>query len=300
MRLAANANDVRRVATTGAFGVVSMDGAAFDRGDGRFDKARFVQGVSMDGHRHVVVIGDTQAAIYGGRRGAPVLMELQADGAAENLFLQSLRQGGVAFASEAKIQRQGIGRLQHPFEIKRARRTGGGASPGGRPSAAAHHGGQSGSDGLMSLLRADEMNVRVDPAGGKDQPLTGDHFRGHPDYHAFRDSGHDIGIACLADPGNQAVLDAHIGFVNARVVHHKGVGNDTIQAIRLAHASGLALAFADGFAAAKFALVAVDRVVALDLQEERSVAEPDAIARGRAEHLGVMLAFHEVRHGGSG
>jgi hypothetical protein len=36
------------------------------------------------------------------------------------------------------------------------------------------------------------------------------------------------------------------------------------------------------------------------LQEERSVAEPDAIARGRAEHLGVMLAFHEVRHGGSG
>ena len=104
------------------------------------------------------------------------------------------------------------------------------------------------------------------------------------------------GLPGLADAGDQAVFDADVGFVNAGVIDDQGVGDDAIQRIRLAHARRLALAFANGFAAAEFAFVAVDREVALDFQNKRRVAQADAVARGRAEHLGVMPAFHFVRH----
>ena len=43
------------------------------------------------------------------------------------------------------------------------------------------------------------------------------------------------------------------------------------------------------------ALVAVDGQIALDLDPERGVRQPDAIARRRPEHLRVCLAPHDVR-----
>ena len=41
---------------------------------------------------------------------------------------------------------------------------------------------------LVGLLRADEVDVRVDAAGGDDQPLAGDHFGGDADDHLRRDA----------------------------------------------------------------------------------------------------------------
>ena len=37
---------------------------------------------------------------------------------------------------------------------------------------------------LVGLLRADEVHVGVDPAGGHDQPLAGDRLGGDADDHA--------------------------------------------------------------------------------------------------------------------
>ena len=59
--LAGDFDDVRRVAAAGAFGVVGMNGAAGNGGDGVLDEARFVERVGVDGDRDVESLGDTKA-----------------------------------------------------------------------------------------------------------------------------------------------------------------------------------------------------------------------------------------------
>ena len=128
------------------------------------------------------------------------------------------------------------------------------------------------------LLRADEMDVRVDAAGGEDQALAGDRFGGDADDHPRRDAGHDVGIAGLADAGDAAVLDADVGLADAGPVDDQRVGDDAVERVGIADAGGLAHAVAEHLAAAELALVAVDRGVVLDLGDETGVAEADAIA----------------------
>ena len=74
-------DDVRRVAAAGAFGVEGVDGAALERLYGVLDEAEFVQRVGMDHHLDVVIVGDGEAVVDRGRRGAPVLVQLQRAGA---------------------------------------------------------------------------------------------------------------------------------------------------------------------------------------------------------------------------
>ena len=93
VRQAGDADDVGRMAAAGAFGVVGVDGAAGDGGDGVFDEARLVERVGVDGDLDVEVVGDGQTAVDGGRRGAPVLVQLQAAGAGADLLLQRRRAG---------------------------------------------------------------------------------------------------------------------------------------------------------------------------------------------------------------
>ena len=50
---------------------------------------------------------------------------------------------------------------------------------------------------------------------------------------------------------------------------------------------GLAHAVADHLAAAELHLLAVERAVGLDLDEEVGVGEPDPVARGGAVHGGI-------------
>ena len=73
------------------------------------------------------------------------------------------------------------------------------------------------------------MDVRVDTAGGKNQAFAGDDFRGHANDHAGRYAGHDMRISRFSDGGNQAVLDADVGLVDAGVIDDHRVGDDAIQ-----------------------------------------------------------------------
>ena len=60
----------------------------------------------MDGDLDVELIGDAQAGVDGGRRGAPVFVQLQAHGAGVDLLAQRLGQAGVALAEEAEVHRE--------------------------------------------------------------------------------------------------------------------------------------------------------------------------------------------------
>ena len=111
MRNAARLDDVGRVAASGAFGVVGVNRAAFERRHRVFDESRFVERIGVDRHLNVVLFGYFQAAVDGGRRRAPVLVELQSHAAGRDLLDEALRQAGVALAEKSDVHRDHIGRL---------------------------------------------------------------------------------------------------------------------------------------------------------------------------------------------
>ena len=84
----------------------------------------------------------------------------------------SARPAGMAVLPlpvKPKFSGKRIHRLQHRPEIKRRGRAGRGASADRQARAAADHRGESSGDGFVRLLRADEMDVRVEPARRKNQ-----------------------------------------------------------------------------------------------------------------------------------
>ena len=54
----------------------------------------------------------------------------------------------------------------------------------------------------------DEMDVRIDAAGGEDVPFAGEDLGAGADLHARRDPIHQVAIAGFADAGDLPVLDA--------------------------------------------------------------------------------------------
>ena len=67
MHLAGDANDIGRVAAARSFRVIHVYGAAADRFERVLDKAGFVEGVGVDLHLEIIVIGDAQAAVDASR-----------------------------------------------------------------------------------------------------------------------------------------------------------------------------------------------------------------------------------------
>ena len=181
-----------------ALGVVGVDRAPLERGDGVLDKTGFIERVGVDRDLNIEPLGHSQAVVYRGGRGAPVFVQLQAHGAGPELFLKRGRQAGVALAQKTQVHRKGVGGLQHAPDMPGAGGAGGGVSARGRPRAAADHGGDAGHQGLLDLLRANEVNMRVDAAGGHDLALARDHLRARADGDA--DAGLNIGVAGLAYP----------------------------------------------------------------------------------------------------
>ena len=88
--LATHPDDIRRMATSGALGMIGMDRASLERPQSVLHESRFVQRVGMNGHLHVQFVGDPEAAIDRGRSRSPVLVKLQSDRAREDLLPQRL------------------------------------------------------------------------------------------------------------------------------------------------------------------------------------------------------------------
>ncbi len=146
---------------------------------------------------------------------------------------------------------------------------------------------------VLDLLRADEMDVAVDSAGGDDRTFAGDDLgRGADD---DSDVGLDVRIARLADTADAAVLDADIRLDDAQVIDDQRVGDDGVGDFMRA-ALALAHSVANDLAAAKLHLLAVDGMVLLHFDPEVGIRKPHAVARGRAEHLGISLPSDRACH----
>jgi hypothetical protein len=219
-------------------------------------------------------------------RGAPVFVQLEADGAGLDLLDQRLRQAGVALAGEADVHREGVGGLEHARQVPRTGGARGGVGAGGRAGAAADHGGDAAHQRFFDLLRADEVDVRVDAASGEDHAFAGDHFGAGADGDGH--VGLHVRVAGLADRGDAPVLEADVGLDDAPVVDDQRVGDQ-----RVDHFGGqqlaLALTVADDFAAAEFHFFAVGGEVFFDFDPQLGVGQAHLVADGGAEHVGVGL-----------
>ena len=249
-------------------------------------KPEFVERVGVDHHLHVVIVGDAEAAVDRRRRRAPVLVQFERAGAGLDLLDERGGLGGVALAGEAEVHRVRVRRLDHALDVPGAGRAGGGEGAGRGPGAAAQHRGDAGHQRLLDLLRADEMDVRVEAAGGEDLAFARDHFGPRPDDDG--DAGLDVGIAGLADRRDQPVLQADVGFDDPPMIEDDGVGDDGVDGAPRAGRLRLSHAVADHLAAAELHLLAVGGEILLDLDHELGVGEADPVAGRRAEHFGVV------------
>ena len=209
------------MATSGPLRVVGVDHAIPEGGDSVFDKARFVEGVGVNGNLDVFFVRHRKAVVDGRGGSAPVLMQFEGHGPGGNLLGQWLREAGVALAHESQVHRQAITRLQHLAQIPGPWGTGRGLGASCRARAPAEHGGDPGHQRFLDQLRADEVDVGIDTASGEDMAFTGNGFGAGTDDDV--DSGLGVGIARFADSGDVAIADAHIGFHDAPVVDDQRV-----------------------------------------------------------------------------
>ena len=135
--LAADPDDVGRVAASRAFRVIGVDGAALERADGFLHEPRLVQRVGVDRHLDVHLLGHRQAGVDGGGGRPPVFVELEPDGARLDLFPERIGPRGIPLAEKAEVDREPVRCLEHPVDVPGARRAGRGIGPGGGAGAAA-------------------------------------------------------------------------------------------------------------------------------------------------------------------
>src|SRR6266851_10349716 len=150
--------------------------------------------------------------------------------------------------------------------MPRAWGAGGRRGTGSGPGAAAEHRRDTAVERLVHQLRANEMDVRIDPAGGNDAVFSSDSLGPGPDHDV--DPGLDVGVAGLANAADAAVTDTDIGLDDAPMVEDHSIGDDGIDRAVGAGRLPLAHPVTDHLAAAELDLLAIDRAVALDLDDQ--------------------------------
>ena len=268
IRLAANFDDVRRVAAARAFRVVRVNRASLERADRILHVAGFVDRVGMNRDLHVELFRDRKRAIDGCGSRAPVFVQFQADRAGLDLLAQRLGRRAISLAEKTQIDGEAVGGLQHAMHVPSARRACRGVSASGRAGAAADQRREAARKRGLDKLRTNKMDVGVDSAGCYDFSFTGDHFRSRANDHAGGHAVHDVRIAGLADSHDAPASDSDVGLVDAAVVHDYCIRDDQIEsAIIGSRRRGLSHAVADHFAAAEFCFFAGSREVLFNFDE---------------------------------
>ena len=168
-----------------------------------------------------------------------------------------------------------------------------GASAGS--CAAAEHGGDARGDGLVRLLRADEVDVRIEASCGDNATFAGDNVGAGAHDHGWVHAIHDVRIASFANAYNHAFFDANVRFDDAAPIDNQRVRDHGIKGLGICPPTSLAHAFTQSLAAAKLAFVAIGRKVLFDLDPEVRGPETHKVARCRAKHAAVGFAGHGKR-----
>ena len=156
------------------------------------------------------------------------------------------------------------------------------------------------------------MDVTIVTAGREDRALAGDRLGRRADGHRVALAGLEVGknraksilnagISRVANADNATALDADVGLYDAEFgVENQRVGDYHVKRFGVLGQGRLAHAVADHLAAAELDLVAVAGAlgdeVALDLDEQISVAQTHLVAGGRPVNFRVLLSCESEWH----
>ena len=119
------------------------------------------------------------------------------------------------------------------------------------------------------------MNVRIDTTRGDDSALARNRLGSRSDKDV--DPRLNVGVARFADTADPAVADADIGFDDAPMVEDHGIGDDRVDRTIGAARLPLPHSVAEDLAAAEFDLLAMDRAVTFDLDDQIRIRQPQPI-----------------------
>ena len=219
-------------------------------------------------------------------------MDLEAAGPGLYLLAQGQGGAGMALGQKAHVHGHGFHGFEHTVYVPFPGGDGRAVRAVRRAYAAAEERGHAVGNGGLALLRGNEVDVRIDAAGRKDEVLAGNGVRGVA-HHEFRAHAvHDSRIARLTYARYHAVAYAHVGLDDAlHGVHDGHVSDDDIQHAAVAPGAGIAAhTGAKGLAAAVDGLVAVAAQVLFDFHVKVGVAKADAVPHGGAEQRRVFFS----------
>ena len=207
VRQARDLDDVGRVAAAGALGVEGVDGAP---GDGaRWCPRRSRNSFSVS----VWIITCTSIASATRRQqsiAAGVVPQsscsFSAQAPARTISSSAAGREALPLPEMPMLIGTRVDRLQHPADVPGAGGAGGGERAVRRAGAAAEQRGDARVQRVVDLLRADEVDVGVEAAGGQDPALAGDDLGAGADDDG--DARLGVGVAGLADRGDPAVAAA--------------------------------------------------------------------------------------------
>ncbi len=293
MHLAGDADDVRCVPAAGALSVVHVNGATADRFQRILDEAGFIQRIGVDLDLKIVLVGNPQTSVDCRRHRAPVLVKFQAHHTGLELFDQRRRAVRIAASQETEIHRPGFRCLQHFSGVEGTA----GINPDrDRSERTADHGGDPARQRMLDETGAVEMNVNIDRARRRDQPLAVAHRGAAGDDQARIDAVHDGGVAGLSEADDPAMADTEVSFDDPENgIDDDDVAKQEIQRTLRTGDTGHANSVTKGFAAAMQAFVAINGKVFFDHRRQRRVAEPDRVTGSRTVERRVVAAV-DARH----
>ena len=139
------------------------------------------------------------------------------------------------------------------------------------------------------------MNMHIERTSREHMAFTRDNLGTNPHDEIGINTRHNIGITRLANTGNMPVLNPNIRFVYPRIINDKRIGNNEIQRPILRHTRSLPHAIAQHLAPAKLALIAVNRIIVLHLNDEMGIAQLNAVSRSGTVHTGISDSIN-LRH----
>src|SRR5262249_37663892 len=155
-------------------------------------------------------------------------------------------------------------------DVPRAGGAGGRPGTGGRACPAADQCRDAAGDGNLDLLRADEVDVGIDAAGGADLAFARDHLGAGSDHQQRVEPASRQPVAGLTDGHDAAIANPDVSLDDPPVVDDHRVGYDQVAVFRTHRFLGRALVLPvpDRLAAAEDRLLAVIGVIVLDLDDE--------------------------------
>lgn len=154
------------------------------------------------------------------------------------------------------------------------------------------HSRDAGSDGFLSLLGTDEVDMGIETTRSNNAMFACNHICAVSDHEVGIYAIHHVRVSSLAHARDYAVFDTNIGLVYPCPVDYQGIRNYSIQTFVVGPSACLTHAFSQSLAAPKRAFITVPRHIFFDLDPQVCGSQSYQVTRCGSEHANVGLSLH--------